>query len=221
MTPALQLRTLYVLDADGRLVSTREPGSRRPPVLALVRGSESCAWGVRADVPNDLAAELGRLAGEEPPPADLRESPVHAERYLSLVDGRVECGPAFAFPDVITEPEDVVVVRERTSLQGDFADLADEIAGRAPVLAVLEEDRAVSVCFCARRSDEAAEAGLDTLETHRRRGLGARVTAAWALAIRESCRTPLYSTAWTNDASRAVARKLGLIAYASDWNLYD
>ena len=221
MTPGLQLRTLFVLDEQGRTVCTREPGSRRPPVLALVRGPHDCAWAVRADVPDDLAAELGRLAASEPPPADLREPPVHAERYPSLVHGHVESGPAFTFPDMIAEPDEVELIREPSPLERGFADLVDELSGRGPMLAVLDDDRAVSICFCARRSDEAAEAGLHTLETHRGRGFAARVTAAWALAIRASGRTPLYSTAWTNEASLAVARKLGLIAYASDWSLYD
>jgi hypothetical protein len=146
---------------------------------------------------------------------------LHAERYLSLVNGRVESGPAFAFPDVIAEPQDVALIRDPSALQTEFADLVDEHADRAPMLAVLDDDRAVSICFCARRSDEAAEAGLHTLEAYRGRGFAGRVTAAWALAIRASGRIPLYSTAWTNEASLAVARKLGLAAYASDWNLYD
>jgi predicted GNAT family acetyltransferase len=95
--------------------------------------------------------------------------------------------------------------------------VAGEIeAGRSPVLAVVEAGHAVSVCFCARRSDVAAEAGLQTAEAFRGRGFGTRVTAAWALAIRASGRIPLYSTSWTNGASLAVARKLGLVAYASD-----
>jgi hypothetical protein len=77
----------------------------------------------------------------------------------------------------------------------------------------------VSVCFCARQSAAAAEAGLETAERFRGRGLGPRVTAAWALAIRASGRLPLYSTSWSNEASLAVARKLRLEACASDWSL--
>lgn len=218
-TPELQLRTLYVLTADGRIASIREPGARRPPLFALVRGTESCAWAVRADVPDDAAEELARLARTEPPPADHREPPRHADRYVSLLDGRIESGPAFAFPEEIAVPDGVVQVDDPAMLEGQFVDLTPELDGRSPVLAILEEGRAVSVCHCARRSDEAAEAGLFTLETHRGRGYGPRVTAAWALAIRATGRTPLYSTSWTNDASQAVARELGLRAYASDWNV--
>jgi hypothetical protein len=45
------------------------------------------------------------------------------------------------------------------------------------------------------------------------------VTAAWAAAIRASGRIPLYSTSWSNTGSLAVARKLGLSVYASDWSV--
>jgi len=208
VTPDLQLRTLLVLDADGRSVSTREPGAYRAPAFGLIRGYDACAWAVRADVPGDVAA-------------DLEQPPIHADRYLALIDGRVEGGPAYTFPDAIPVPDGVVLVTDPGPLEHYFKDMIDEIDGRSPVLAVLEDGRAVSTCHCARRSDEAAEAGLYTLGAYRGRGFGPRVTAAWALAIRASGRTPLYSTSWTNEASRTVARKLGLSAYASDWSIAD
>jgi predicted GNAT family acetyltransferase len=86
-------------------------------------------------------------------------------------------------------------------------------------MAVLEDGYAVSVCFCARRSIGAAEAGLETAPAFRGRGLAARVTTAWAAAVRATGRTPLYSTSWANASSLAVASKLELRIYATDWNI--
>ncbi len=91
---------------------------------------------------------------------------------------------------------------------------------RTPIVALMEDEHAVSVCFCARRSDVAAEAGVETAMEFRGQGLATRVTAAWALAIRDSGRVPLYSTSWTNHASLSVARKLGLETYASSWSIW-
>ncbi len=223
-TPDLQLRTLYVLNSDGRITSTREPEPvSTAPAFALIRSVTDCAWAVRADVPDDVAAELDRLAREEPPAADLRDPPVHADRYISLVGGRIWAGPAFAFREQLGQPAGVVVVRDESMLERNFRGWTpgEIAAGRSPVLAVLEDGYPVSICFCARRSDSAAEAGLETAEAFRGRGYGSRVTAAWALAIRASGRVPLYSTAWSNAASLAVARKLGLVAYASHWSLIE
>ncbi|MDA0271296.1 MAG: GNAT family N-acetyltransferase, partial [Chloroflexi bacterium] len=74
-------------------------------------------------------------------------------------------------------------------------------------------------CHSARRSNPAAEAGLEVAAEARRRGLGVAVTARWAASVREGGREPLYSTTWDNVASRGVARRLGLEVYAEDWHL--
>jgi hypothetical protein len=221
-TPELQLRTKWVLDARGRLVSAREPGLPRGPLFSLIRGHSSCAWAVRDDVPDAVAAQLDELARSEPPTHDLEVVPVHASAYRALLGAtKLFEGPAFFFPDHIEPPTGLAVIEDEVLLEKNFRGwVPGEIAeGRAPVVAWVEDGAPVSVCFCARLSHEAAEAGLETAEPYRGRGLAPLVTAGWALAIRASGRTPLYSTAWTNHASRAVARKLGLTAYASNWNL--
>ena len=219
-TPVLHLRTLFLLDGAGHIRGTREPDPEPGPLFALIRGRTSCAWAVRADVPQEIAEELDGLAREEPTVADFRDAPVHAERYRALAGGEVYSGPAFAFPETVAEPDATVLVDEVRLLARHFSGwTAAEIPGRSPVVAVVDDGHAVSVCFCARRSDAAAEAGLDTAAKFRGRGLGPQVAAAWALAVRASGRIPLYSASWANGASLAVARKLGLVAYASGWSL--
>ncbi len=153
------------------------------------------------------------------PDVPFEEQPLHARRYTSLVGGRIESGPAFAFPREMTMPEGVSLIEDPESLVGELADLAPELDGRWPIYGVLDGGRALSVCFCARVSGKAAEAGVNTVEAYRGRGLAPRVVAAWGSAIRASGRVPLYSTSWKNTASRSVAEKLGLRAYASDWSL--
>ena len=218
--PALQLRTLYELDQRGRLVSTREPGSHRPARFALIRGRAACVWGIRDDIPDDVADELAALAATEPD-VPFEDRPLHARRYVDLAGGRIESGPAFEFPGDLAMPEGVTLVEDPEALLEGFADLVPEMDARWPVFGVLDGNTAVSVCFCARLSDKAAEAGVNTLESHRGQGLATRVVAAWAAAIRASGRIPLYSTSWRNAASRSVAEKLGLRIYASDWSVYE
>jgi predicted GNAT family acetyltransferase len=77
------------------------------------------------------------------------------------------------------------------------------------------DGHAISVCFCARRSQLAAEAGVETAVGYRGRGFASRVSAAWARLIRRSGRLPLYSTSWSNTASLAVARKAVPDAHSS------
>ncbi len=241
-TPQRHLKTLFNLDARGRILGTLEPAPSPGPIFSLIRGPAGCAWAVRADLPRDLADELDRLAHTEPSILDLRAAPVHADRYLSLigrhiasdrsveVDPRLFAGPAFAFPDAIAEATDgqfpdadLVFIEDERRLVHHFSGwIPGEIAaGRAPMLAIVKDGHPVSICFSARSSGVAAEAGLETTSAYRGRGYGPRVTAAWAEAIRASGRIPLYSTSWDNAASLAVARKLGLAAYASSWSVSD
>ena len=139
---------------------------------------------------------------------------------MALVEGRCDSGPAFAFPDELAPSPGTVLLDDIQSLGHHFSRLtASEIPYRTPIAAVVEEGRAVSVCFSSRRSDIAAECGVETAAEYRGRGLAARVTAAWARAVRASGRVPLYSTSWANGPSLAVARKLGLVPYAGRWSI--
>ncbi len=189
-------------------------------MFVLIRGKEDHAWAVRSDVPPDLAEEFDALAGAEPPIADFGDAPVHADRYLSLIEGKVDSGPAYEFPAEIADPGGAVFVEDIDQLEYHFAGWTkNEIPYRTPIVALIEDGHAVSVCFCARRTDVAAEAGVETAVEYRGQGFAPKVTAAWALAIRKSGRVPLYSTSWTNHASLAVAWKLGLVPYASTWSI--
>jgi hypothetical protein len=227
-TPAIELATGFILDERGRIVSTREPQATSGPLFIIVRSATQCAWAIRHDVPSDVAEKMAALAAEESPIHDLRAAPMHADEYVALSGGQLGfSGPAFTFPERSPLPQTlsasvgVVQVDDERYLQRNFRgwELGEIGAGRAPVMAVIEDGYPVSICFCARRSESAAAAGLETAEAFRGRGFGSRVTAAWALAIRATGRVPLYSAAWTNAPSLAVARKLGLTPHASEWSV--
>ena len=221
-SPQLHLQTLFVLDADGRILGTREPDPGPGPLFFLIRGKKECAWAVRADVAEDVAIEFNDLARVEPTTSDFRETPMHAGSYLSLVEGGVDSGPAFTFPDEIARPNGAVLIKDKALLDRHFPTWTEmEIPSRTPIVAIVEEGHAVSVSFCSRRTDVAAECGLETAVEFRGRGLGPRVAAGWALAVRASGRTPLYSTAWSNHPSIEVARKLGLEAYSAAWSILE
>jgi hypothetical protein len=218
--PALQLEALFVLNEAGRIVSTREPNPARGPTFSLIRDATRCAWAIHRDVRDDVAHQLNALAGEEPTIQDVQREPLHAARYRSLLGGMTESGPVFTFPEMLPTPRDTIAIERIEKLERHFQGWkSNELSGCAPILAIVEDGCAVSVCFSARRSRQAAEAGVETAKPFRGLGLGPRVTVAWALAIRASGLLPLYSTSWANTASLAVARKLGLIVCASDWNV--
>lgn len=223
-TPRMQLQTLFVTDVSGRIVSTREPQPGRAPAFVIVRGESACAWAVRSDVPEEVAIELNRCAAAEPPTGAWERPLRHGDRYAELLGGRIRSGPAFAFPEQLDEAGETFLVCDESELSHHFQGwVAGEIAaGRRPVVAVNDEGgrgHAVSICFCARRAAVAAEAGVETAAAFRGRGYAARATIAWARRIRAEGLCPIYSTDWSNRASLAVARKIRLVPFATDFSV--
>jgi len=214
------LETLLILSGD-RIVSTREPDPSRGPEFVLIRRADSCAWALGAEIGDEPAREVTRLALDEPPTSDFRRPPRHIDAYIQILGGEFEAGPAFEFPERMPLLENAVQIEDIETLQMAFNGwTAEELPGRWPIMAVVENGIPVSVCFSSRLSESAAEAGVETVPEFRGRGYAGLATAAWAAAIQASGRTPIYSTSWSNGPSLAVARKLGLIACASYWNLH-
>jgi len=214
------LDTLFVLDGY-RIVSTREPNPGPGPTFVLVRRADSCAWALGSGVGDEQAREVARLAVEEEPTSDFRRPPAHMETYVEILGGEFGAGPAFEFPEDLPFFEGAVQIEDVERLLVSFSGwTADELPERSPIMAIVEDGVPLSICFCARLSELAAEAGVETALEFRGRGMAGLATAAWAAAIQASGRTPIYSTSWSNGPSLAVARKLGLIACASYWNLH-
>ncbi len=151
-----------MLDGNGRIVSTREPNPKPSPRFSLIRGSTECAWAKRVDISNRLAAQLDELASEEPAVDDFRREPLHAAKYASLLGGRLYTGPAFTFPDMIASRGEVTPIEDVAALTQNFKGwLPNEIPACSPILGISENGHAISVCFCARKSSLAAEAGVE------------------------------------------------------------
>jgi RimJ/RimL family protein N-acetyltransferase len=137
--------------------------------------------------------------------------------YLPV--SREHCGPAFLFPDDLPDAPRAVVVTEanRAACDAHFPWVLKEWNDPIhPVVVVIEDGAAVSLCHSARTSPGASEAGLETIEAARGHGYAPEVVAEWARGVRVAGRLPMYSTDWTNAASRRVAEKLGLKLYGED-----
>jgi predicted GNAT family acetyltransferase len=104
-------------------------------------------------------------------------------------------------------------------LQNGFEKLVEELPAWQPFVALVEKNRVVSVCRSVRITPEAHEAGVETLPDFRGNGYAKDVVTEWARIVRAAGAIPLYSTAWENNASQAVARKLRLKCYGTDFNI--
>ncbi len=215
---------LYGVDARNRLLAVNEPDDPRPPRLFVGRTRDGHLWRFRHDLPPPLIDELEALLHAEPLATDLSQPP----RCLAALQAALArdaplsgtwSGPAWRFPDELpTFEHDVIrITPERDGLiRSIFPVLADDLPWRQPCLAIVHDGQLASLCYSSRNTARAAEAGADTVAAFRGRGYAPAVVAAWAHAVRQEGRIPLYSTSWDNLASQGVTRRLGLIMYAND-----
>ncbi len=232
----LHLRCLYHHDGNDRIVWTRQPNGWPSPLFHLGRTRLANLWRFRDDLEPAAIRELARLAGKEGPLPEGHPPPERMEAIRSVLHSAGELvvewrGPAFRFPAVSQAPDPesgalpavAVTPENQFLLEESFAETIPELGGRQPCIAAVEGERAVSICYAARPLEvkgcepcRAAEAGVETVAAYRGRGLAPRVVAAWGRAVRVQGGEPLYSTSWDNEASLAVARKLGLVFYGED-----
>jgi hypothetical protein len=219
----LHIRTCFTYDEHLRLVGVNEPGGTGSPAprLFLGRTTDGNVWRFGANVADDICRELDVLCSREPRlQATGPALPAHIDRYVELLgrvagDPEVESGFAYHFRHIGDPGEGIEPVTEQNAhlLAGGFEKLLDELSDWQPFVALIAEQRAVSVCRSVRISVEAHEAGVETLAEHRGNGYAERVVSAWARRVQEMDALPLYSTSLQNRASQAVARKLGLRCY--------
>jgi len=223
---AIQAATLFRHDAQERLTTVNEPGGGPAPRIFIGRTVAGNVVRLRDDLPAHLADELLRIIAEEPPLRDPQQQLLTIDRLRRALGvaspvQREWSGPAWWVPPIVSGRDEIVttVLHEPSPLWRDFPGWATDLSSASPCVAVLEDGLAVAVCCSARTSPNAAEAGVETLPSHRGRGLAGAVVAAWAAEVRGSGRLPLYSTSWDNSASQSVARRLGLRFYGVDVHL--
>jgi hypothetical protein len=131
-------------------------------------------------------------------------------------------GPAYVLPDPLPDdPRAREVSADESSVWSEaFPWLADEFEAVAPVVIAFEAGQPAAICHSPRGcTAAAAEAGVETLEPFRDRGLATAAVACWARIIQRSGRLALYSTSWQNAASRAIARRLSARLYGENWHV--
>lgn len=222
----IQLNVLLARDAQGQLTLTRDPAARPAPRLYLGRSGERNVWATRRDVDPRVRDELHRLCAAEPKLAapHAERSPACRERVRELL-APVEVeyrGPSYVLPEPL--PLDDRAREVTADESGEWFEawpwLADEFEMVAPVAIAFQAGQPAAVCHSARGlTASAAEAGVETLERFRGRGLATAAVARWARAIQRTGRLALYSTSWENAASQAVARHLSARLYGENWHV--
>ena len=222
----VQLEVLFARDGSGRLTVTRDPDARPAPRIFMGRSRERNVWAVRVDVDPPTKRTLDRLCSAEPtldsPRADRAPSCRElVKEALAPIESEWR-GPAFVLPEDL--PCDArareIDANEASGWREAFPWLPDHFEAVAPVVIAFADGQPASVCHSPRGcTSVATEAGVETLEPFRNRGLATAAVARWARAVQSTGRLALYSTSWDNAASLGVARRLSAQLYGEDWHL--
>lgn len=221
----IHVEALFTRDVHGDLVRVNEPNGGIAPRFFLGRTMHGDLWWLRHDVAPDVRAEIETAVRGDKGRGTAIESPIDPAPYEAILARsapveRTEVGPAFSFP----EPRPHAGATRVTDANAELLTLhlspwLPDVRLSQPLFVVTCDGHAVSVCGSVRQTHEAYEAGVETAAAYRRRGFAVPAVAAWACAVREIDRVPLYSTSWQNTASQAVARKLGLIQFGNDLHI--
>ncbi len=217
---------LFTSDAAGRLLAVNELDGAAAPRFFLGRTTEGVERWFRHDLAGDLVRALEAVPPDDRETSGLdhpHDGPTVFEQLLSesAPIQNVWAGPAFRFVELASAGENALLITEENTevLHPYLEDWLGDVQDCQPFAAVLQDGHAVSLCASVRTTALADEAGVETHPEFRGHGLAGEATAAWAAAVRNLGRTPLYSTSWDNDASRAVAAKLGLVQFGSDLHI--
>lgn len=230
-----QVSAWYVCDLNGRLLYIREPGYEVPeldpaPRFWMGRTLEGNIWRFRHDLPDDLIQGLENVCRSEPVATDLTKPPCLEGEIRAILDDyspveKEERGPTYWIPDGIriSQFNAVVLTDANVQLLEKYFPWKQSVLSNGnlgPLTMVVDGANAVSICYCARISEDLAEAGVETVDAVRGKGFASSAVAAWASAVRQFGLLPLYSTSWENPASQGVARKLGMVCYGDDWSVF-
>jgi hypothetical protein len=226
----IHVATLFTMDRHARLLHVNDPSTAGRPLAAprffLGRTAEGNVWRFRSDLDPQLAHELDAICKSEAIGADYAGASGGAALFESQLAKyapvtRTWTGPAFCFPDDIAPAGDAVALSAENAhcLLAHLPAWGADIALGLPFFGVFINGAVVSVCCSARTTAVADEAGVETAAPFRGRGYAAIAVRAWASAVQDRNRIPLYSTSWDNSASLALARKLGLRHYGTDLHI--
>jgi hypothetical protein len=202
------------VNPDGLLIRIPGPYPDTIPRFYVTRHKNGYMVYVRQDQPEQIRKQLSSLSPEEA----FRDH----EQIKEIFGKAAPCeevweGRSYIFPDTITpadSPNAIQLNANHKRLVNEFDAKLNLLPG--PIYAIIVDNHIESACVSSRENELAAEAWVQTSQTHRQRGYGSQVTAAWANNLQKRAKIPFYSHRLGNIDSEGVARRLDLIWFIDD-----
>jgi hypothetical protein len=221
-----RIATLYRCDDRDRILAINYFEGGTAPRFHLMRTAYGNIARYRVDVPDDLVAKLERICEREPVVDPPTRQPALINEFVAALGVRRAdegewSGPAYMIDHDVTPLVPPIAIHDGHAhlLRGKLEEWLPDVANCQPLMAVIVDGRAVSLCASVRISAAVHCAGVETLPQYRRRGYAVSAVAGWARAVRALGAMPFYSTSWDNVASQAVAARLGARLAGVDFHL--
>jgi hypothetical protein len=216
----MHIEALFTLNHQSKLVAINEPWdkTRAAPRMYLGKAFDgSIIYKFRYDVPPEIVKKLEEYLSEEILTGKNGEIK-YTNEYLKILDSEnyfeeicYSCG------DKIEQTRNKCVKITIENIKdfelNGFEWLNDEINYSRPCYGIIEGNKMVSLCRSVRITEKAHEAGIETKEEHRGKGLAIITLKEWARDIQNNGYIPLYSTSKRNKSSQRVAEKMFLNKY--------
>lgn len=209
--------TMFASDERGRLIG-------HAPQLYLVRTPDSLICRCHADLADLVADALYAIARR--PRGRPREWACEYADYATVLSSvaplkALRVGLLYRFPAQLGADYAAVSIGQDNAdlLLGGLDEWRSSVSAGLPMMAVLADGRAVSICASVNASNSAHCAGVETLPAYRGRGFAPQAAAAWATAVRAAGAEPFYGAAFDNEASQGVARRLNLSLIGSEFSI--
>jgi GNAT superfamily N-acetyltransferase len=194
------------------------------PHLYILRTPELAICRCHADVPDEIATTVEQLSVR--PRGRMREWAREYADYLRALSSvgpltSMRAGQLYRFPDLLAAEGSCISIVEGNAdlLRGGLDEWLPDVALGLPMIAMVADDRAVSICASVIASKMVHSAGVETLPDYRRKGLGVQAVAGWARTVQAGGATPFYATTFDNIASQRLAARLGLSLVGAEFSL--
>ena len=216
----------FVFDKQGRIRSANywADASAAKFVLGITR--TNAVWAFGSELREEVCDELERIARLED--FDPASSPRHTEQYLSILS-TTDSGSKRELYDSLTywfpanggnslDKECILIDSSNQSLLEEHFEHMLGYQGKVikydqPIVALVIDGVAVSVCSSARSNEEAHECYVLTAFEYRQKGYATSVVKSWANTLKRKGLIPLYNTSIGNEPAQTVAHKAGFSLY--------
>jgi hypothetical protein len=217
----MHIEALFTLNSQSKLVTINEPWDKTKAAPRLYLGKTfdgSIVYKFRYDIQQETVKKLGEYLSNEIPLNENNEIR-YTNEYLEILESENYFEEiCYFYKDTINPMKNncIKITIENINdfdLDG-FEWLNDEITHCQPCYGIIKGNKIISICRSVRITEKAHEAGIETEEEYRGKGLAMIALLNWANDIQNNGYIPLYSTGKENKSSQRVAEKTLLNKFA-------